>query len=73
MVQKEILERVAAEVKKKFKLEKLEYKLGTMIEIPRAALLADEMAEVAESHPFCGQQTGRRGHGYSGKTAAGCQ
>ena len=51
-LQKEILERVAAEVKKKFKLEKLEYKLGTMIEIPRAALLADEMAEVAEFFSF---------------------
>ena len=50
--QKQILERVAAEVMKKFKLEKLEYKLGTMIEIPRAALLADEMAEVAEFFSF---------------------
>ncbi len=50
--QKKILERVAAEVKAKFGLEKLEYKLGTMIEIPRAALLADEMAEVAEFFSF---------------------
>ena len=51
-LQKKILERVAEEVKAKFGLDKIEYKLGTMIEIPRAALLADEMAEVAEFFSF---------------------
>ncbi|MBR7104477.1 MAG: pyruvate, phosphate dikinase [Lentisphaeria bacterium] len=51
-LQKAILERVAAEVKAKFGLKELEYKLGTMIEIPRAALLADEMAEIAEFFSF---------------------
>ena len=51
-LQKKILERVAAEVKAQFGIDKLEYKLGTMIEIPRAALLADEMAEIAEFFSF---------------------
>lgn len=32
--------------------EKIEYKIGTMIEIPRACLLADEIAEVAEYFSF---------------------
>ncbi len=50
--QKAILERVAAEVAKKFKLDKVEYMVGTMIEIPRAALQADEMAKEAEFFSF---------------------
>ena len=50
--QKAILERVAAEVAKKKKVAKIEYKVGTMIEIPRAALLADEMAKEAEFFSF---------------------
>ncbi|MDR2191939.1 MAG: pyruvate, phosphate dikinase [Endomicrobium sp.] len=49
--QKAIIDRVygetAAKTGKKFK-----YSLGTMIEIPRAALLADQMAEVAEFFSF---------------------
>ena len=49
---KAILEEVAAEVAKKYNLPKVEYKIGTMIEIPRAALLADQMAEVAEFFSF---------------------
>ena len=31
---------------------KLDYKIGTMIEIPRAALTADEIAEEAEFFSF---------------------
>ena len=50
--QKAILERVAAEVARKFKLDKVEYMVGTMIEIPRAALQADEMAKEAEFFSF---------------------
>ena len=50
--QKAILERVAAEVAKKKKVAKIEYKVGTMIEIPRAAILADEMAKEAEFFSF---------------------
>ncbi len=50
--QKKILARVAAEVAAKFPAAKIEYKVGTMIEIPRAALLADEMAQEAEFFSF---------------------
>ena len=50
--QRAILARVAAEVEKKFGFDKLEYLTGTMIEIPRAALLADELAEEAEFFSF---------------------
>ena len=50
--QKAIVTRVAEEVKAKFKLKKLDYLVGTMIEIPRAALLADKMAEEADFFSF---------------------
>jgi pyruvate,orthophosphate dikinase len=40
------------EVLKKYGLKKLRHKLGTMIEIPRAALVADRIAEEAEFFSF---------------------
>lgn len=43
--------RIAADIIKKSGV-KLEYLVGTMIEIPRAALLADEIAEVAQFFSF---------------------
>jgi pyruvate, orthophosphate dikinase len=43
--------RVAGEVMKE-KNAKIEYLVGTMIELPRAALLADQIAEVAEFFSF---------------------
>ncbi len=49
---KEITERIYREVLKKFKLKKLEYKYGTMIEIPRAALLSDRIAKTCEFFSF---------------------
>jgi pyruvate,orthophosphate dikinase len=50
--QKAILEKVAKEVATKFGLEKIEYRIGTMIEIPRAALMADQMAKEADFFSF---------------------
>ncbi|MDG5815480.1 pyruvate, phosphate dikinase [Chitinispirillales bacterium ANBcel5] len=50
--QKALVEKIAEEVKEKFKIDKLEYLYGTMIEIPRAALLADRMAEDAQFFSF---------------------
>jgi pyruvate,orthophosphate dikinase len=47
-----IIERVHAEILGRFDLSELPYKLGTMIEIPRAALLADKMAASAEFFSF---------------------
>ncbi|MCF0172355.1 MAG: pyruvate, phosphate dikinase [Bacteroidales bacterium] len=49
--QKAICEKIKAEVESKFSLE-IEYKFGTMIEIPRAALTADRMARTAEFFSF---------------------
>lgn len=45
--QKEIADRVQAEVESKFGV-KIKYLYGTMIEVPRATLVADEIAEVAD-------------------------
>ena len=48
---KDIVVETAEQVKKE-KNSDIEYKIGTMIEIPRAALLADEIAEEAEFFSF---------------------
>ena len=50
-LQAEIVRRVAKEVSKE-KGVKLKYLVGTMIEVPRGALTADEVAEVAEFFSF---------------------
>src|SRR4029077_11107382 len=50
-VQLEIVHRVAAEVSKEKKV-KLNYLVGTMIEIPRGAIVADEIAKDAEFFSF---------------------
>ncbi|MBV9462920.1 MAG: pyruvate, phosphate dikinase, partial [Verrucomicrobiae bacterium] len=49
--QTEIIRRVAAEVEQEKKV-KLNFTVGTMIEIPRAALIADEIAQRAEFFSF---------------------
>jgi len=46
------LQKVAKKVLKEADMEDLAYKIGTMIEIPRAALTADEIAESAEFFSF---------------------
>jgi pyruvate,orthophosphate dikinase len=51
ILQKEVVDRVAQEVMKKVKV-KIDYKVGTMIEIPRAAITADEIGAVAEFFSF---------------------
>ncbi len=51
----EEIKKMAEKVRKEIEEEKgvkIEYKYGTMIEIPRAALLADKIAEVAEFFSF---------------------
>ncbi|MBV9401170.1 MAG: pyruvate, phosphate dikinase [Bryobacterales bacterium] len=50
--QKAIVTRVAKEVLDKEKMNDLHYLVGTMIEIPRAALLADQIAQQAEFFSF---------------------
>ncbi|MDX9857159.1 MAG: pyruvate, phosphate dikinase [candidate division Zixibacteria bacterium] len=50
--QKEHVHRVATEVINRYKIRKLEYLVGTMIEIPRAALTADQIAQEADFFSF---------------------
>ena len=50
--QKAIVEKVHKEVLKIAEIKKLAYSFGTMIEIPRAALIADKLANVAEFFSF---------------------
>lgn len=50
-VQREIVERVAHETMKRYNT-KVRYLIGTMIELPRACLLADEIAQEAEFFSF---------------------
>jgi len=49
---KKIVDRVYGEVLVKFGIKSISYKYGTMIEIPRACLLADRMAKTAEFFSF---------------------
>jgi pyruvate,orthophosphate dikinase len=49
--QEDIIRRVAEETMKKYKV-KVNYLVGTMIEVPRAALTADKIAEIAEFFSF---------------------
>ncbi len=49
--QAEVVRKVADEVMKKYDL-KINYTVGTMIELPRAAITADKIAEVAEFFSF---------------------
>ncbi len=49
---KKITDRVYTETCSKFGLKEIKYKYGTMIEIPRACLLADQMAKSAEFFSF---------------------
>jgi len=50
--QKVIVDKILKEVMQKFGLKKLPIMYGTMIEIPRAALQAGKMAEIAEFFSF---------------------
>ena len=50
--QKAIVEKVYKEVLEKTKMKKIPYLYGTMIEIPRAALMAEQMATLADFFSF---------------------
>lgn len=64
-LQKEIVAKVYDEVKAKYKLKKLDHLVGTMIEIPRAALMADRMAQEAEFFSFGTNDLTQMGFGFS--------
>lgn len=50
--QKAIVDQIYSEVCKELEIKKIPYTFGTMIEIPRAALTAEKMAETAEFFSF---------------------
>lgn len=62
--QRDIVVRVAEETMKKYKV-KIKYLVGTMIEIPRAALTADEIASEAEFFSFGTNDLTQMVYGYS--------
>jgi pyruvate,orthophosphate dikinase len=62
--QKKVVRRVAEEVQKESGV-KIDYLIGTMIEIPRAALTADEVAEEAEFFSFGTNDLTQMAFGYS--------
>ncbi|MFO7884927.1 MAG: pyruvate, phosphate dikinase, partial [Desulfobacteraceae bacterium] len=49
---KKIADRIYTQTLEAFNLDKITYQFGTMIEIPRAALVSDKMAEYAEFFSF---------------------
>jgi len=62
--QKAVIMRIAKEVQKE-KGIKLSFKIGTMIEVPRAAVTADEIAKVAEFFSFGTNDLTQMGCGFS--------
>jgi len=61
----EIVKRVYKETLDKYKLRRIPYMGGTMIEIPRAALLAGKIAETAEFFSFGTNDLTQMGFGFS--------
>jgi pyruvate,orthophosphate dikinase len=62
---KAIVDGVYAEVIEKTGVTEIDYKYGTMIEIPRSALLAHQMAEVAEFFSFGTNDLTQMTYGFS--------
>ncbi|OQB72513.1 MAG: Pyruvate, phosphate dikinase [candidate division TA06 bacterium ADurb.Bin131] len=63
--QRVIFDRVYKEVCSKLKIKKIPFMFGTMIEIPRAALTANKMAEEAEFFSFGTNDLTQMGFGFS--------
>jgi len=63
--QYEIIKRVYEEVITKFGLKKIKHSIGTMIEIPRAAITADKIAQYAQFFSFGTNDMTQMGFGYS--------
>ncbi|MCX7044573.1 MAG: pyruvate, phosphate dikinase [Candidatus Sumerlaeota bacterium] len=63
--QQAIINKVLAEVKAKYGVRNVDLKVGTMIEIPRACLLANKMAEDAEFFSFGTNDLTQMTYGFS--------
>jgi pyruvate, orthophosphate dikinase len=63
--QEKIIRRVYKEVLAKYKMKKLPLMVGTMIEIPRAALTAGKIAEMAEFFSFGTNDLTQMSYGFS--------
>jgi pyruvate,orthophosphate dikinase len=64
-LQRAIADEVYKEVLAKYKLKKIKHMFGTMIEIPRASLVADKIAEMAEFFSFGTNDMTQMGFGFS--------
>ncbi|MBI5510320.1 MAG: pyruvate, phosphate dikinase [Deltaproteobacteria bacterium] len=63
--QAELVKKILPEVLKKYGLKKLEHLVGTMIEIPRAALMAGEIAKQAEFFSYGTNDLTQMTYGFS--------
>jgi pyruvate,orthophosphate dikinase len=60
-----VTKKVYTEVLDKYNLKKIKYMFGTMIEIPRASIVADKLAQVAEFFSFGTNDMTQMGFGFS--------
>lgn len=63
--QAEILKKVYSEVLSKYNLKKIPHLFGTMIEVPRSALVADQLAGIAEFFSYGTNDLTQMGFGFS--------
>ncbi len=63
--QRQIYDRVCEEIRTKFRIKAIDCLFGTMIEIPRACLLADRMAKYADFISFGTNDLTQLGFGFS--------
>ena len=63
--QRRITEEIYKETLRKYNLKRIPYSFGTMIEIPRACLVADKIAQVAEFFSFGTNDLTQMGFGFS--------